>query len=84
MLYLISSQNNIKNIDNKVNTGSISESNIDKNISPLVDTKIISNEISSKTISSEVEVKNNTGSFINSVRNFFTLEKSDKILENYT
>lgn len=74
MLYLISSQNNIKNIDNKTNTGTISKSNIDN--------KIISNEISMKTISNEVQVENNTVSFSDSVRNFFTLEKPKKESKN--
>jgi len=80
MLYLISSQNNVKTNELKTNTWTVinlanTESVIEEEI------KIVSDETNMKVVSWEAIINSNTGSFIQSVRDFFTLE-TKKIVEN--
>ena len=81
MLYLISSQNNIKTNDLETNTWTvINLVNTDSVIEEEI--KIVSNETSMKIISWEAITDSNTGTFIQSVRDFFTLETKKTVESN--
>ena len=93
MLYLISSQNNKKDIIstgswiilNNVDKWDINDITIDnleikKNDAKTI-TKIISSKSSLKNISDEIDIDSNTGDILNNIKDFFTINKTNNNLK---